>query len=612
MSQSNPFAPVPRRTITPARVRKLPNGIAPPPGISVQAVLAVAANLRNNARPGPPARSTQSSPPPVYRPQPAAVAHSGAPRPSVHSVYHPQAAPSLQRSNRPQAPPVYCPQPPREAWRPATTAQRASRHGLPAGLYNGLRPSPPAVYRPQPVPGQAATPARPAARPSPQSPPVQRKVGFELELGIPVSRYIAGEESPKSVRIKLFNQLRADMQSDPFNGAERVRGHEDIEDRRATEGWRATVDNTNRLGSHKANLEIVTVPIETESLVPSQCEAELKRQIENINLWLKQIISEDPQTKRTRVGATKYVIGFPPPALVKDMGQSMNDYVPGQISLEAYVQVNIDAPFEGVKRILQQAAIEENIPSDADKAAGATVQTILSSLDKLRAFELADVPALTGFLTLLARAVMNASVLPWGSLLKKLWSILPKSGLNQWWRNQALVLSPTARAYFVTNLDANSAKIVSLCCNAFKINSGSLLIPDNKWKRNLPRLAQDEPVFQKLVGLTVGGYIQSILKGAADPLVDVALAHKKSTGGGTSRLKVNETWTHSLGVLEVRNLTKFWPHDTWYQRALTWLKLAYEITGKNWDIDSHTEEFVAMTRQEEAYNQAYVEHYAAK
>ena len=139
------------------------------------------------------------------------------------------------------------------------------------------------------------------------------------------------------------------------------------------------------------------VPVKTCLLYTS------KRQIENINLWLKQIISEDPQTKRTRVGATKYVIGFPPPALVKDMGQSMNDYVPGQISLEAYVQVNIDAPFEGVKRILQQAAIEENIPADADKAAGATVQTILSSLDTLRAFELADVPAPVSYTHLLPR-----------------------------------------------------------------------------------------------------------------------------------------------------------------------------------------------------------------
>jgi hypothetical protein len=459
------------------------------------------------------------------------------------------------------------------------------------------------VYRPQALARQTATPA--------QAPAVQRKIGFELELGIPVSRYVPGEENPKSVYLKLFNQLRADMENDSFQGVERVRGHEDIVDRRDTEGWRATVDNTDRLGTHKANLEIVTVPIETESLVPSQCEAELKRQIDNINAWLLQILRADPQNKRTRVGESKYVIGFPPADVVKSMGQSMKGYLAGNISLDAYVQVNIDAPFEGVPRVLRQAALDLNVAAEADVSADSSVQYVLKALGKFDAFEESDIPALTGFFTLLARAVMNASMLQWGSLLKKLWSILPKSGLNQWWRNQALALSPKARQFFVTGIDINCAKIVTACCTCFKIKAESLLVPDKKWREQLPRLGNEEEVFKKLQGLTAGAYIEGILKGAADPLVDVALAHKKSTGGGTSRLKVNETWTHSLGVLEVRNLTKYWPHDTWYNRALAWLKLAYEITGKNWDKDSQTEEFVAMQRQEEAYNQAYVAQYTS-
>jgi hypothetical protein len=50
-----------------------------------------------------------------------------------------------------------------------------------------------------------------------------------------------------------------------------------------------------------------------------------------------------------------------------------------------------------------------------------------------------------------------------------------------------------------------------------------------------------------------------------------------------------------------------WPRGTWYQRALRWLKLAYEITGKNWDRDSEMEEIVGMRRYEEAYNQAWTQ-----
>jgi len=167
MSQSNPSLRCPP-DYNPARLENSQWNCAAP-GISVQAVLAVAANLRNNARQPqrvPLNHRASCLPPNLLRLPQRSAARVGPSRlPS-------QAAPSLQRSNGRRRP-VYCPNLP---------GKRGARDNRAAGFapwfarrfVQWFAPSP-RVYRPQPY-RAGATPARPAARPSPN--PRRSKEGW--------------------------------------------------------------------------------------------------------------------------------------------------------------------------------------------------------------------------------------------------------------------------------------------------------------------------------------------------------------------------------------------------------------------------------------------------
>jgi hypothetical protein len=418
---------------------------------------------------------------------------------------------------------------------------------------------------------------------------VQRKVGFEFEFPLPLSRYLAGEEAGPNhwdgtTRQHINNQLQADMaEGGTYGKAERVRGHVTVVDRSVPDGWRVTADNTTMLGSHKANLEVVTIPFDTDSWSPLVITRRVREAVRTMRVWIDDIVMARPQTNRVRIPGTMYVVGFPPlnwPIPTK--------YNRGVISTDAYVQINIGVPLNKVSQVTVKALGAGNQFKTTELEAPLVAKKIVQKLTDQGEADARDALLLEGFFTLLMSAIYGAKIVDKG-LLKKLWSLLPKTGLAAWWKSASGGLS--VKCKWKNNKRDLKGVIEACILPTIGMKKGQRLLAAYE-PQLLVKIAKESGIksFERMKEYTVGTYIFDVMSGSCDPLAELALQHKTVTGGGTSRLGVDTGRGQTLGVLEIRNINTCWPLVQIEQKALEWAKYAYDLTGGNWDLDLAAEQ----------------------
>jgi hypothetical protein len=520
--------------------------------------------------------------PPAYRPviQPS-VAHA-APPPSANSSSSPTAAGKISLAaltiGWPQAQARF----PVPVFRPVQTTATVHSEAAKFPSAGGMRKTD--------LLGSRAADGR-VAKPSPGLPSllVQRKVGFELELQLPVSRYVPGEEAKPITNGKVLeafkNQLLADVNETHKVKKEvytRVYGHEDVYTAQwETDGWKVTADNTSRLGSHKANLEIQTHAIDTERLSPEQIRREIKQIFASITNWVEEIKAKNPKKNRIKISPA-YTVGFPNTATMPAREWfDLTEYQWNEdtISYDAYVQINLGIPFHRVRSLTEYASTERNRFNDWEPEGAKVGAQVAGRLSDSGDIEKRDEPAVSGFLALLCVAMLGAKNVPTNTLVKKLWSILPKSGLHTWWKLQLARLSPTSQRNFAQKGFRDAIR--GQCLSALGIPQSDRLL-----KRYRPgQLAElgtksKIPIFQVAEGYTASAYFDEVIAGNRDLLVELSLQHQAKTGLGTSMLDVDTTRQGvPLGVMEVRNISTRWNYGTWEEKALQWARKAFELSG---------------------------------
>jgi hypothetical protein len=309
---------------------------------------------------------------------------------------------------------------------------------------------------------------------------IRRKVGIEFETALPTSRWIDGEDDAapaEGVKQEFAIQLRADRQDEKYKHRERVRGHEKLVDKRTTEGWFATVDNTSRIGSAaKANIEVVTSPAIAVGRDWTSAELQLRTVIANIKTWLDGVMGQNPDQARVRVGdANTYVIGFPSDAQIArlEVPKELANFNRGLVKTDAYAQVNLGVGMDRVAELVGAAAEAQHVaalrekrmePAQAAAFPGNVAQyeesaglksgvkigkEIAAVLSKSIKVDERHIASLIGLATLISVAVYSAKTSQPNTLLKKYTTVMPKSGLAAWWKLHLDALEPPPRAVTV-------------------------------------------------------------------------------------------------------------------------------------------------------------------
>jgi hypothetical protein len=284
-------------------------------------------------------------------------------------------------------------------------------------------------------------------------------------------------------------------------------------------------------------------------------------------------------------------------------------YKPGNIDTSAYVQINVGVPLTKVTNLYGESARSGNEFHKYETTAVGVAKKVFKGIKSNGFCEDGDEERVVGFFTLLGAAILGAQAISTETLLKKLWSVLPKCGLHEWWKLERTQLSQKLQK----NLrDPQVFTFIrdDLFCDLLKVEYTAPLLGQysDKWLRELAE-ASKLPIFNLLANYKVQQYASDVMTGKRDLLVEVALQHRTTTGQGTSQLALDTDGGQPLGVMEVRNIYGRWDIGQWRQQAEQWAKFAYQLTGRNWDQDLLRERAeqqrqlqVAMQSYEESLN----------
>jgi hypothetical protein len=301
---------------------------------------------------------------------------------------------------------------------------------------------------------------------------VQRKIGFELETAIPVSKYIPGEDN-RELTPRAEDELREQLAADSHKlktlagietGKTRVTGHTPF--LTWADQWHATTDNAgDRIGeASDANLEMVTHASEIET--PDEAVARLS----SAQAFVRKIYGEEPELNRVLIDGHQ-VYGLPSPEVLE---QLFGEHPERQAILQlfenarelvipdAMVQVNMGVALSQLPGLLLAKDIQFGATSaknllitEHKKRGGFTSRTTTQEqkmyntkannihgfqnelLEKvagskfLRAYKKEPYWAdLHGWLSLLINVLTRAAYFPYSQLLKNMTPILSKSPLH--------------------------------------------------------------------------------------------------------------------------------------------------------------------------------------
>jgi Domain of unknown function (DUF4157) len=303
---------------------------------------------------------------------------------------------------------------------------------------------------------------------------VQRKIGFELETAIPVSKYIEGEEE-KKLTPRAEQELREQLAADSHEltrlagiktNRTRVTGHTPF--LTWADEWHATTDNAgDRIGkASDANLEIVTHAAEIETI------DEAVNRLESARDFVRKVYGNDPEYDRVRIDGG-HVYGLPSEAVLIQLFKGYNNEAEildlfkkarPRVRPDAMVQVNMGVALSQLPSLLfqsniqfgataaenplgtqhkerkgftsktkakeQKAYIEE--AKNIHAAQNQLLQLVLQGQSKvLSPYQKKPYwPELLGWLSLLINVLSRATYFPYSHLLKNFTPILSKSPLH--------------------------------------------------------------------------------------------------------------------------------------------------------------------------------------
>lgn len=373
---------------------------------------------------------------------------------------------------------------------------------------------------------------------------VQRKVGYELELNVPLSRNIPQENDPADdgAMGHLREQLQADMSGKPIKGKERVYSHEQVQ--APANNYMIVGDNwSENYSTSKA--ELVTVAPLDITVDPTKKLVEDLAVDAHLATLSTDALNMINQAKTGRQPMSNYRYGYPSDAVAQAIATpdtpTANYNVAtarSGINDNGYFQINVDFSLADIPKLRSKALTAKDNrlqipkigvqPAVQNKRQHKIMQTAYKPLIKWSEGNIGKTPTkpqldtVDGIVMQVMDTLLGAQAWSGKVLLKQLWQVAPKTPLPQLIK-QSRTATGKFQADLLDGLQDLLMPVFDPILGVHGLGFDAPLLPN---MRDIDEEAEGYDLIASLIKMSVGDYLTQVFINGKDPLVETVFQVK--------------------------------------------------------------------------------------